>query len=268
MEAAQAPSGVPDTYNEKTRRARQVHSLHKYCTVYRIRIRFKQSSHAKININDPLSVSITPKIWNLLTTKANFINNAVTSIKFPDFDGKEHLVKYRVWDGKVDQFSVPQSGVSFMDMENGVHLSIKNVQFHASVKGRVELGKKVFRKWVRIARMSGDIKAKSDNAGMDIILVWNDFTFTPTITMNSNVHIDFTHNLKRYLNFLRGKVQSTVTSKVNSEVPKLLAKAIVEKVNPRLQQLKQKIIGMGITEYGIEWKVQNNTLRVILRPKR
>ncbi|RCN24500.1 hypothetical protein ANCCAN_29802 [Ancylostoma caninum] len=101
---------------------------------------------------------------------------------------------------------------------------------------------------------------------MDIILVWNDFKFTPTITMNSNVHIDFTHNLKRYLNFLRGKVQSTVTSKVNSEVPKLLAKAIEEKVNPRLQQLKQKIIGMGITQYGIEWKVQNNILRVILRP--
>ncbi|KIH47754.1 hypothetical protein ANCDUO_22181, partial [Ancylostoma duodenale] len=72
--------------------------------------------------------------------------------------------------------------------------------------------------------------------------------------MNSNVRIDFTHNLRRYLNFLRSKVQKMVTSKVDSEVPKLLIKAIEEKVNPRLQKLKQKIIGMGITQYGIEWK--------------
>ncbi|KAL6725686.1 hypothetical protein Aduo_007722 [Ancylostoma duodenale] len=223
--------------------------------------------HAKINVSEPLAVAITPKIWNLLTTKANFISNVVTSIKFPDFDGKKSLVKYRVWDGKVDHFSVPQSGVSFMDMDNGVHLSIQNVQFHASVRGRVELGKKVFGKWIRIARMSGDIKAKSENAGMDVKLVWNDFKFTPTVAMNSNVRIDFTHNLKRYLNFLRSRVQKAVTSKVNSEVPKLLIKAIEEKVNPRLQKLKQKIIEMGITQYGIEWKVQNNILRVILRPK-
>ncbi|EYC22609.1 hypothetical protein Y032_0017g3454 [Ancylostoma ceylanicum] len=51
-------------------------------------VAFFSLCHAKINANEPLSVSITPKIWNLLTTKANFINNAVTSIKFPDFDGK------------------------------------------------------------------------------------------------------------------------------------------------------------------------------------
>ncbi|RCN32575.1 hypothetical protein ANCCAN_21615 [Ancylostoma caninum] len=223
--------------------------------------------HAKINANDPLAVAITPKIWNLLTTKANFISNVVTSIRFPDFGGKKSMVKYRVWNGRVDHFSVPQSGVSFLDMNNGIHLSITNIQFHATTRGRVELGKKVFRKWVRIARMSGDIKAKSANAGIDIVLVWNDFKFTPTVTMNSNVRIDFTHNLRRYLNFLRSRVQKMVTSKVNSEVPKLLNKAIQEKVNPRLQKLKQKIIEMGITQYGIEWKVQNNILRVILRPR-
>ncbi|RCN24584.1 hypothetical protein ANCCAN_29718 [Ancylostoma caninum] len=46
------------------------------------------SCHAKINASEPLAVAITPKIWNLLTTKANFISSVVTSIKFPDFDGK------------------------------------------------------------------------------------------------------------------------------------------------------------------------------------
>ncbi|KAL6725689.1 hypothetical protein Aduo_007725 [Ancylostoma duodenale] len=222
--------------------------------------------HAKINVKEEITVAITPKIWNLLTTKANFISNVVTSIKFPEFDGKKGLVKYRIWNGKAEKFSVPQSGVSLMDMDNGVHLSIKNVQFHASAKGMVELGMKVFGKWVRAARLSGEIKAKTDRATMDVKLVWNDFKVTPSITMNSNVHVDFTHNLKRYLFFLRKRVQKMITSKVNNEVPKL-SKVIEEKVNPRLQQLKQKIIEMGITQYSIKWKVQKNTLRVMLRPK-
>ncbi|EYC22586.1 hypothetical protein Y032_0017g3441 [Ancylostoma ceylanicum] len=53
--------------------------------------------HAKINANEPLGVAITPKIWNLLTTKANFISNVVTSIKFPDFDGKVCLAHKQVY---------------------------------------------------------------------------------------------------------------------------------------------------------------------------
>ncbi|EYC22607.1 hypothetical protein Y032_0017g3454 [Ancylostoma ceylanicum] len=59
-------------------------------------VAFFSLCHAKINANEPLSVSITPKIWNLLTTKANFINNAVTSIKFPDFDGKNTTCMIRL----------------------------------------------------------------------------------------------------------------------------------------------------------------------------
>ncbi|EYC22584.1 hypothetical protein Y032_0017g3440 [Ancylostoma ceylanicum] len=232
-------------------------ALHPFCisesygngTVYK-----HNTLHVTIKINGPIP--------------AEKVTDSEKKLKESDScDPQKSMVKYRVWDGKVNHFSVPQSGVSFMNMNNGIHLSIKSVQFHASVRGRVELGKKVFGKWVRIARMSGDIKAKSENAGMDVKLVWNDFKFIPTVTMNSNVRVDFTHNLKRYLGFLRSKVQKMVTSKVNSEVPKLLIKTINEKVNPRLQKLKQKITEMGITQYGIEWKVQNNILRVILRPK-
>ncbi|KIH55888.1 hypothetical protein ANCDUO_13946 [Ancylostoma duodenale] len=83
----------------------------------------------KVNPNEPITLTVSPKIWNLLETKANIINDAVTSITFPDFDGKKSLVKYRVWDGKVDHFSVPKSGVSFHDMNNGVHLSVSENPF-------------------------------------------------------------------------------------------------------------------------------------------
>ncbi|EYB81791.1 hypothetical protein Y032_0374g216 [Ancylostoma ceylanicum] len=227
----------------------------------------KSYNHTKINVNEPLTVTISPKLWNLLETKANIINEAVTSITFPEFDGKKSLVKYRVWEGRVEHFAVPKSGVSFQDMSNGVHLSIRGVQFRASVRGRVELGKKIFRKWIRIARMSGNIIAKTDSATMDIKLVWDDFKFIPTVTMNSNVRVDFTHNLKRWLNFLRSRVEKMVVSKVNNEVPKKLVDAIERKVNPRLQILKQKMISMGYTEYDIEWTIQNNILRVTVKPK-
>ncbi|KHJ84377.1 hypothetical protein OESDEN_15911 [Oesophagostomum dentatum] len=221
----------------------------------------------KINASQPLTLTISPKIWNLLETKAGLINGAVTSITFPEFSGKKSLVKYRVWDGKVDHFSVPKSGVSFQDMNNGVHLSMKNVQFGARTNGRVEIGKKVFGKWVRIARMSGEIKAKTEGANLDIKLTWNDFKFVPTVTMNSDVRVDFTKNLRK-LNFLRSRVQKMVNSKVNSEVPKKIIDLVNNKVNPRLQQLKQKLISMGFTDYDIEWTVQNNILRVAIKPKR
>ncbi|KIH48828.1 hypothetical protein ANCDUO_21099 [Ancylostoma duodenale] len=47
-----------------------------------------------------------------------------------------------------------------------------------------------------------------------------------------------------------------------------LTEAIDRKVNPRLQILKQKMISMGYTEYDIEWTIQNNILRVTVKPER
>ncbi|KIH55887.1 hypothetical protein ANCDUO_13945 [Ancylostoma duodenale] len=85
--------------------------------------------------------------------------------------------------------------------------------------------------------------------------------------MDSNVRVDFTHHLKT-LNFLRKKIQKIVTSKVNSEVPKKIIEAIEQQVNPRLQKLKEKMISMGYKEYDVEWTVQNNILRVAVKPKR
>ncbi|VDM68226.1 unnamed protein product [Strongylus vulgaris] len=227
---------------------------------------FSCDEQKKLNVDEPITLTISPKIWNLLETKADIINNALKSITFPEFSGRKSLIKYRVWDGKIEHFTVPKTGVSFQDMNNGIHLSMKNVQFRVSVRGRIEIGKKVFGKWVRIARMSGEIKAKSESAELDIKLTWNDFSFTPTVTMNSNVRVDFTDNLRK-LNFLRSEVQKRVRSMVNSKVPEKIAEAIQRQVNPRLQKLKQKMAEKGYKNYDIEWIVQNNILRVAVKPK-
>ncbi|KAK6010174.1 hypothetical protein OSTOST_24812 [Ostertagia ostertagi] len=46
-----------------------------------------------------------------------------------------------------------------------------------------------------------------------------------------------------------------------------LAEVIVNEVNPKLQKLKQMLIARGLSEYDIEWTVQNQILRVAIKPK-
>ncbi|KHJ82135.1 hypothetical protein OESDEN_18173, partial [Oesophagostomum dentatum] len=108
----------------------------------------------KINVKEPLTLTISPKIWNLLETKAGLINDAVTSITFPEFSGKKSLLNYRIWDGKVHHFSGPKSEVSFQDMNNDVRVDFTDnlrklnflrtkVQKMVTVKVNSEVPKKV-----------------------------------------------------------------------------------------------------------------------------
>ncbi|VDL73588.1 unnamed protein product [Nippostrongylus brasiliensis] len=80
-----------------------------------------------LNTQQSLALTISPKVWDLLETKANFITEAVRSIKFPEKEEKvAKLVKYKVWGGQIEQFTVPKSGVAFVDVNNGVHLRISD----------------------------------------------------------------------------------------------------------------------------------------------
>ncbi|KHJ83637.1 hypothetical protein OESDEN_16662 [Oesophagostomum dentatum] len=74
--------------------------------------------------NDPVVLTISPKIWNLLESKAALINAAATTITFDGFSGKEKWVKYTVSGGRIEQFSIPKWGVSFYDMNNGIHVNV------------------------------------------------------------------------------------------------------------------------------------------------
>ncbi|ETN87058.1 hypothetical protein NECAME_01215, partial [Necator americanus] len=44
--------------------------------------------HRKIDANEPLILTVSPKLWNLLETKANIISDTIKSITFPEFSGK------------------------------------------------------------------------------------------------------------------------------------------------------------------------------------
>ncbi|XGW02575.1 hypothetical protein V3C99_014539 [Haemonchus contortus] len=217
---------------------------------------------ATMNIREPLTLTISPKIWNLLETKANLINDAVKSIKFPAKEEKvKKFVKYKVWNGHIEHFSIPKTGVTFVNMINGVHLRVKGLQFRGSVQARLRIGGRLGR-----IRVSGGIKVKSSNAELDVILKWNDFTFTPTISMNSNLRIDFTRHLRRF-NAIRKHFQKRATRAINKKVAEKLAELVHKQLNPRLQKLKQKLIARGLANYGIEWVVQNQILRVAVKPK-
>ncbi|KHJ75969.1 hypothetical protein OESDEN_24412, partial [Oesophagostomum dentatum] len=48
--------------------------------------------------------------------------------------------------------------------------------------------------------------------------------------------------------------KSTTSPCQNQEIIDLVENS----VNPRLQQLKNKLISMGLRDYDIEWTVQNN----------
>nr|CDJ81130.1 unnamed protein product [Haemonchus contortus] len=218
--------------------------------------------NAPLNIREPLTLTVSPKIWNLLETKANLINDAIKSIQFPEKQEKVNkLFKYKVWNGHFEHFSIPKTGVTFENMNNGVHLRIKGVQFGGSVQARLYLGGKLAR-----VRVSGDVKVKSSNAELDVILNWNDFTFTPVISMSSNLRIDFTRHIRRF-NAIRGHLQKLATRAVNKKVAEKLAEVINKQVNPRLQRLKQMLIARGLADYDIEWTVQNQILRVAVKPR-
>ncbi|ETN79775.1 hypothetical protein NECAME_09642 [Necator americanus] len=151
-------------------------------------------------------------------------------------------------------------------MDNGVHLSMNDVEFHASLKAELEVGVKPFEKWSVTAKTRGNVEAVSENANIDVKLKWSNFKFIPTVSMNSNVRVVFAENVE-VLKFLSGKIEKMIASKVNSKVPKKIADAIRRQVNPSLKQFKQQLVSMGYKKYHVDWTVHNNTLRVALTPK-
>ncbi|EYB88381.1 hypothetical protein Y032_0248g89 [Ancylostoma ceylanicum] len=205
-------------------------------------------------ISEPLTLTISPKLWNLLDTKAHLINRAVASIKIPDIHGKQGLNRYRVWGTTVQYFTVPKSGVSFQDFQKGIRLTV-NVNFGIATN-------LVLRAW--IIPFYASVRAWSEHASLDIKLVWNDFKLIPYVSMHSSVHIHINHGL---LNLMRRKVENAVASSLNSEVPRKVAEAIERHVNPRLQKLKEELISKNYTDYDIDWKVQYNSARVAVKPK-
>ncbi|KHJ83996.1 hypothetical protein OESDEN_16297 [Oesophagostomum dentatum] len=223
-------------------------------------------SYADFNSTEPIIVSISPKIWTLLKSKDKLIKDAIKSVKLKDIDKKKGWLHVRAWDGKIDNFSVDPAGISFQDMKNGIHLRVKNVSVHATYKGRIELGRKLLGLPLRIARASGNLRLKSENGSLDIKLVWDDFKFKPTVSMTSDISVEFTKNAKM-LKHLKKAIQRRST-KIHAKISEEIVKLIEEKLNPRLQELKRKAATKGISHCDAEFKVQDKILRAVCKPKK
>ncbi|KAK5986112.1 hypothetical protein GCK32_015199, partial [Trichostrongylus colubriformis] len=214
------------------------------------------------NINEPFTLTISPKIWDLLATKPDLFNSTITSIKLPEKEGKFKQLRYKLWDGHFDEFSVPKTGVSFENMNNGIRLRVRNVTFKSSTRARLYMEQMLFSIGVR-----GKIRMESTNAELDVILTWSNFTFTPNISMTSNLTIEFTRYLREF-NLFKSRVEKYATRAINKKISKKLAGVIVKKLNPILRKLKKKLKKMKLyKKYDIEWTTQNQTLRVAVKPK-
>ncbi|PIO74003.1 hypothetical protein TELCIR_04000 [Teladorsagia circumcincta] len=76
---------------------------------------------------------------------------------------------------------------------------------------------------------------------------------------------------------MRNSLQKLKTIKMMSQIKKKseqcltecfqLAEVIVNEVNPKLQKIKQMLIARGLSAYDVEWTVQNQILRVAIKPK-
>ncbi|EYB88379.1 hypothetical protein Y032_0248g88 [Ancylostoma ceylanicum] len=170
---------------------------------------------------------------------------------------EEGLARYRVWNGRVNYFKVPSNGVFFQDYRGGVR-STMNLEFGATTNAEVIA-------W--IFPIFGKIIANSERALLDVKLVWSDFKLVPYVSMDSKIRIDFTDGLKFFLKSQKGKVAVTVSSRINTEVPKMLKEAIERHVNPRLQKLKRELISKNYTNYDIDWQVRDKYFRVTVKPR-
>ncbi|RCN34279.1 hypothetical protein ANCCAN_19874, partial [Ancylostoma caninum] len=201
----------------------------------------------------PLTITISPKIWNLFETNAHVINAIGTKITIPERRVQNSGCFSHIHGGRVNHLSLLKSDASFLDFKKGVHLRM-SAQYWGSIRGRT----------MRFIESS----FRSTSSIIDVVLEWNDFSFTPRVSVNSNVFLPllpfpFLMCEHRVVGLLR----QMVTSIVNNGIQRMMVDAVEQHLNPFLQKLRKRVIAMGYTPYQVEWTVQENLLHVIVKPK-
>ncbi|CAJ0591349.1 unnamed protein product [Cylicocyclus nassatus] len=228
-------------------------------TVYSILVLFALATVTCHNmkpfdVNEPLSLTISPKVWSLLETKAVVIENAVKSIKIPDFGKRNWARMGKVSNMKITKFKVPKFGVSFENMNDGVHIKIKGVQLEVCGKAKYRL--------LFVTSKTKNV-AITSNLDADAKLKWRDFIFIPEVKIKTN--------LKTKLSGILLKIFKPSDKKISRVIDRALEKyaekIIVEEVNPHLQEFKKKIEAEGLRSYTVQLSVQRNSLHVSIKPK-
>ncbi|KAL6727690.1 hypothetical protein Aduo_009544 [Ancylostoma duodenale] len=183
------------------------------------------------------------------------------SIRLPETSNNDTVLDYKVWDIHLEDFWIPKSGVSFKDMNNGIHLLVTGLMFRAVAKTRVAVGVSRLK-----AAMQGEVRVNCDYAELDLKLKWDGFNITPVVSIHADLQLEFTESL-RAANLFKEKIRDYAEDFLSDKVPEMIVDLFEQEVNPLLQKLKKLLTGMGLSQFGIEWMVQNKTLRVAVKPK-
>ncbi|CAJ0590713.1 unnamed protein product [Cylicocyclus nassatus] len=222
---------------------------------------------------DVLALTISPQIWQLLVTNEEMIKDAVNSIEVPEINEEMMLTKYRIWNVTVEEFSFSNESISFKDMKDGVRLIINDVLVHVGMQANVQVGKRIFGKWVKVLSQTGDISVLSKGSTFDVALTWSDFKFRPSTKVHLNLDIKLTKHLRIY-NLLTPLVEKTISFISKVALPIKVKQLVEKELNPRLQRVKQLIKSndiFNVTDFDDKWAVQLNVqqghMRVALKPK-
>lgn len=165
-------------------------------------------------------------------------------------------------DYKLEQFEIPKTGLSFEDMDDGVHLKIKDMSFRIPVKITLYVGDDD-----RVDLFTGGIVLSSSNVEVDILLEWSDFKFIPSVSTDSKIEIQFEDDLQQFNRF-KSVFRKLITQVFKKKLVELVKESVRDILNPWMQEFKEKLNSRARVEYDIEWTTQNHTLRMAFKPKR
>lgn len=215
------------------------------------------------DVLESLTITVSPKILNLLETKAKLITNTVKHIQIPAMERKvSRFMKYKIYDGHFDEVSIPEHGLSLVDKADGIRIKAKNISFVGTFRARFEI-----RAFFFPFHVTGLFKISSTDAEIDISLTWTGFSFKPEISLNSNLRLDLAKHPKRLI-LVRKKVQRIARKEFEGKIREALTEVIQEELNPRLKKLNEELTTRGVAPHNISWSVQNRTLRVVVNWKR
>ncbi|VDM70496.1 unnamed protein product [Strongylus vulgaris] len=135
----------------------------------------------------------------------------------------------------------------------------RNVSFSGVITVQVTVG--------LFATIQGRVWVTSKDSRVDVTLNWNDFDISPETKLSLDLNITFTHDL--YMaNILKPIIEKTVSSLLNSYLPKQVTKLTKTKLNPLLHKAKQLLTENMGDGWAVQLSTQDQHLQIALKPRR
>ncbi|CAJ0590705.1 unnamed protein product [Cylicocyclus nassatus] len=237
----------------------------------------KSSSDIHVNSTNEntylLTLTISPGILKLYDGQRKLIEDGVkSSFNFPGeyyFEGYykigwiKNKVELWLWEIQIMSLQLPSSQyISFIDKQNGVHVQVRGLQYRIGFRARL--------KTLAISA-SERFEVYSSSASTDIDLTWTDFAIRASIKINSAPTVKFPNKL--YWKVMEPIVKAFFMGKAvkmaEQNADELVSEAVEVLLNPILQKLKNS--AKAAIDFdrmaALQWSVQNQYVRVALKPK-